>query len=77
SGTITTKIFKDQAISGTVLTLALSMVKSGYNVTIPKVADNTENCGNFQIEFSHATASEEMEVRALYYELKVRGHGGL
>ena len=77
SGTITAKIFKDQATSGTTLTPALSMVKSGYNVTIPKVADNIEGCRNFQIEFSHATAGEEMEVRALYYEVKVRGHGGL
>ncbi len=77
SGGVTTKIFKDQASSGTTLIPALSMVKSGFNVTVPRVPVNVERCGSFQIEFSHATADEEMEVRGLHYELIMRGHGGV
>ena len=76
SGTITTKVFKDQATTGVTLTPALSMVKSGYNVAIPEVADDTERCTNFQVEFSHATADEEMEIRVLHYEAEMRGSSG-
>ena len=76
AGTITTKIFKDQATSGTTLSApsAMSMVKSGYTVTTPRVDGDTERCSSFQIEFSLNTVDQEMEIRAMHYEHDMRGH---
>ena len=75
AGTITTKLFRNQATSGTTLSLpsAMSMVNSGYNVAMPKLEVSQGDCDCFQIELSLNVADQEMEIRELVYESDIRG----
>ncbi|KKM25108.1 hypothetical protein LCGC14_1598340, partial [marine sediment metagenome] len=75
AGSITTKTFKNMATSGTIQTSpsAISMIKSGYNTTIPHLKMNIEGCNSFQVEFSLNAADQEMEIRKMQYELDIRG----
>ena len=75
AGSVTTKVFRNQATSGTILSLpsAMSMINSGFNVAIPKLEVSQGNCDCFQIELSLSVADQEMEIRELVYEREIRG----
>jgi len=75
TGDIVTKTFKDLASSGTVQATpqAMSMIESGYNVTIPHLTMSIEDCRCFEVEFSLDVADQEMEIYSFSYEIGGRG----
>ena len=75
AGTITTKTFKNEATSGTTQEIpsAMSMVNSGYNLTVPELEMSIEGCRTFQVEFSLNVVDQEMEISAFHYEIGGRG----
>ena len=76
-GSITTKTFKDRVSTGTAQTTpqAMSMVRTGYNITVPHVEVNPtlEDCQCVEIEFSLGVADQEMEIYSFCYEISGRG----
>jgi len=75
AGTVTTKVYKNLATSGTTVNTpsAMSMVNSGYSMAIPYLDISEGNCDCFQLEFSLNTVDQEMEIRGFTYEREIRG----
>jgi len=75
AGDIVTKTFKDLASTGTTQATpqAMSMIESGYNVTIPHLTMSIEDCRCFEIEFSLDVKDQEMEIYSFSYEIGGRG----
>jgi hypothetical protein len=72
SGSVTSKIFKDTATTGTDSD-TMSMVGTGVGIVVPGREGSKEACMNFQAEFSLSSADEEMEIYSMEYELSPRG----
>jgi hypothetical protein len=75
TGTITTKLFKNMATSGSTLSTpaAISMVSSGEGLTTKNLDISVQGCSCFQIEFSLGVIDQEMEIWSMLYELEARG----
>jgi hypothetical protein len=75
AGTITTKVFKDMASSGTEVATpnAISMVASGKSMFHDEVGSRQSRCNVLEVEFSSATADREMEIWGFSYEIDIRG----
>jgi len=79
TGTLTVETFKDMASTGTgqVTPEAMSMVNAGYGMATPGLDLSEYRCKCFQVEFSLATADEEMEIWSMPWEAEVRGELGV
>jgi len=75
AGTITTKVYKDLASSGTTEAVpeTMSMVNAGYSLVVPELDLSTEECLCFQVEFLLATVDQEIEIWSFNYEREVEG----
>ena len=75
AGTITTKLFKNMATSGSTLSTptAISMVSSGEGLTTKNLDISAQGCSCFQIEFSLSVIDQEIEIWSMLYELEARG----
>lgn len=75
AGTITTKLFKNMATSGTTLSTpaAITMVASGEGLTTKTLEISTQGCSCFQVEFSLDVIDQEIEIWSMIYELESRG----
>lgn len=75
AGTITTKLFKNMATSGTTIAIpsAISMVASGEGLATEALDLGIQGCSCFQIEFSLAVIGQELEIWSMLYELEARG----
>jgi len=74
-GILTVETFKDLASTGVGQTTpeSMSMVESGYNITVPHLTMSIEDCRCFQVEFSLDVVDEEMEIYSFGYEVSGRG----
>ena len=72
---MTTNFYKDLAQSGTALATpaALSLINSGYDLTVDELDTSQENCRCFQILFQTATIDVELEVYGFDYMIELRG----
>jgi len=75
TGSITSKVFKDQASTGTTVTnpATMNMANSGYAISYPRIEPNTEACKTVQYEASSNTVDVQMEIYSVQYELEIRG----
>lgn len=75
AGSVTTKVYKDLASTGTTEAVpsAMSLINSGYSLVVPELDLSTEECLCFQVEFLLATADQEIEIWSFNYEREVEG----
>jgi hypothetical protein len=75
AGSIVTKTFKDLDSTGVTQATpqAMSLVNTGYNITVPALDTSIEDCRCFQVEFSSNVVDQEMEIYSFYYEISGRG----
>jgi len=75
TGSPVTKTFKDLASTGTTQStpVAMSMIETGYAVTVPHLTMSIEDCRCFQVEFSLDMIDQEMEIYSFGYEISGRG----
>ena len=75
AGSLVTETFKNMATSGTTQSVpqAMSMINSGYELTVPELEMSIEGCRVFQTEFSLNVVDQEMEISSFYYEIGGRG----
>jgi hypothetical protein len=75
AGSPVTKTFKDLDSTGVTQAIpqAMSMVESGYNMTVPHLTMSIEDCRCFQVEFSLDVVDQEMEIYSFGYEISGRG----
>jgi hypothetical protein len=75
AGSPVTKTFKDLASTGVTQAIpqAMSMIETGYNITVPHLTMSIEDCRCFQVEFSLDIIDQEMEIYSFGYEISGRG----
>ena len=79
AGSVTTKTFKDMATSGTTQAVpeTISLVNSGFNLTVDSLDVSVKDCVAMQVEFSNSTADEEIEIYSMVYAVETRGEVGV
>jgi len=75
SGSLVTTLYKNRSNTGTTLSVpsALSLVKTGYAMTTPRLDMSEQRLEVFEIVFSSNVIDQEMEIYSLVYELEARG----